>query len=113
MLYTTSIFLQLFSILSQFQRFRIFYPYYSFFAYFGNWKQSNNCKAEKDQLWIKGNQKMPVWPFLHFINIDTRTHPEQSQRMKRESIDNVAERRSSVQSLSELERLTQKVLVQT
>ena len=56
---------------------------------------------------------MPVWPFLHFINIDTRTHPEQSQRMKRESIDNVAERRSSVQSLSELERLTQKVLVQT
>ena len=55
MLYTTSIFLQLFSILSQFQRFRIFYP----------------------------------------------------------SISNVAEHRSSVQSLSELERLTQKVLVQT
>ena len=33
MLYTTSIFLQLFSILSQFQRFRIFYPYYSFYAF--------------------------------------------------------------------------------
>ena len=33
MLYTTSIFLQLFSILSQFQRFQIFYPYYSFYAF--------------------------------------------------------------------------------
>ena len=60
MLYTTSIFLQLFSILRQFQRFRIFYPYYSFYAFHSfdllicsNWKQLNNCKAEKDQLWRK------------------------------------------------------------
>ena len=44
---------------------------------------------------------------------DARTHPEQSQRTKRESMGNVAERRSSIQSLSELERLTQKALVQT
>ena len=80
MLYTTSIFLQLFSILSQFQRFRIFYPYYSFYA---------------------------------FHSFDLLIAVTGNSQKQSESIGNVAERRSSVQSLSELECLTQKVVVQT